>query len=83
VTEVVTKFFYSKASEAEILTRARRQYLTSFAGLHFENLPRLTELDAAETANFLYLKRMNSGNRQNSKLFVSKNERNSRNTISL
>jgi len=83
VTEVVTNFFYLKASEAEILTRVRRRYLTSFAGLHFENWPRLTELDAAKTANFLYLKRMNSGNRQNSKLFVSKNDRNSRDTIAL
>jgi len=53
VTEVVKKkrneiFFYSKASEAEIFKRVRRRYLTSFAGLHFENQPRLTELDAAE-----------------------------------
>jgi len=37
-----------KASEAEIWTRVRRRYLTSFAGLHFENEPELTELDAAE-----------------------------------
>jgi len=47
VTEVVTKFF-AKASEAKILARVRRRYLTSFAGLHFENEPGLTELDAAE-----------------------------------
>jgi len=36
------------ASEAEIWTRIRRQYLTSFAGPHFDNEPELTELDAAE-----------------------------------
>jgi len=42
------KFVFAKASEAEIWTRVRRQYLTSFAGLHFENEPVLTELDAAE-----------------------------------
>jgi len=48
VTEVVTKkrneIFFAKASEAEIWTRVRRQYLTSFAGLHFENEPGLREL---------------------------------------
>jgi len=38
VTKVVTKkrneiFLFAKASEAEILTRVRRQYLTSFAGV--------------------------------------------------
>jgi len=43
----ITKFF-AKASEAEIWTRIRRQYLTSFAGLHFENEPGLTELYAAK-----------------------------------
>jgi len=44
VTEVLTKttqkseiFLFAKASEAEIFTRVRRRYLTSFAGLHFEN----------------------------------------------
>jgi len=52
-------FFFAKASEAKILTRVRRRYLTSFAGLHFENEPGLTELDAAE-------------DRQNSQLCVSK-----------
>jgi len=31
------------ASEAEIWTSVRRQYLTSFAGRHFENEPGLTE----------------------------------------
>jgi len=42
--EVLTKttkkrkvFLFVKASEAEICTRVRRRYLTSFAGLHFEN----------------------------------------------
>jgi len=39
---------FAKASKAEIWTRVRRQYLTSSAGLHFENKPGLTELDAAE-----------------------------------
>jgi len=39
---------FAKAFEAEIWTRIRRQYLTSFAGLHLENEPELTELDAAE-----------------------------------
>jgi len=41
-------FLYSKASEAEILISVRRRYLTSFAGLHFENYPGLTQIDAAE-----------------------------------
>jgi len=42
--EVLTKttkkrkiFRFGKASEAEICTRVRCRYLTSFAGLHFEN----------------------------------------------
>jgi len=52
VTQVVTKkrnkIFFAKAFEAEIWTRVRRRYLTSFAGLHFENEPGLTEIDAAE-----------------------------------
>jgi len=39
---------FAKASEDEIFTCVRRRYLTSFAGFHFENWPRLTELDAAE-----------------------------------
>jgi len=39
---------FAMASEAETWTRVRRRYLTSFAGLHFENEPGLTELDAAE-----------------------------------
>jgi len=39
---------FAKASEAEICTRVRRRYLTSFASLHFENEPGLTELDTAE-----------------------------------
>jgi len=45
VTEVVTKSvtkkrneIFCEASEAEIWTRVRRRYLTSFAGLHFEKL---------------------------------------------
>jgi len=70
VTEVLTKttkkreiFLYSKASEAEICTHVRRRYLTSFAGLHFENYPGLTELDAAEDRSTkLYLKLTNSRN---------------------
>jgi len=52
-------FLFAKASEAEIFTRVRRWYLTSFASLHFENQPGLTESDAAE-------------DRQNSQLCVSK-----------
>jgi len=41
VTETVSKkrmeiSLYANASEAEIFTRIRRGYLTSFAGLHFE-----------------------------------------------
>jgi len=39
---------FAKAAEAKIWTRVRRRYLTSFAVLHFENEPGLTELDAAE-----------------------------------
>jgi len=39
---------FAKASEAEIWTCICCRYLTSFAGLHFENEPGLTELDAAE-----------------------------------
>jgi len=39
---------FAKASVAEIWTCVRRRYLTSSAGLHFENEPGLTELDAAE-----------------------------------
>jgi len=39
---------FAKASGAEIWTSVRRRYLTSFAGLHFENEPGLTELDAAK-----------------------------------
>jgi len=72
-TEVVTKsvtkkhneIFFAKASEAEIWTRIRRRYLKFFAGLHFENEPGLTELDAAETRRNRRLclsKRGNGGN---------------------
>jgi len=39
---------FAKASETEIWIRVHRRYLTSFAGLHFENVSGLTELDAAE-----------------------------------
>jgi len=39
---------FAKASEVEIWTRIRRRYLTSFAGLHCENEPGLTELNAAK-----------------------------------
>jgi len=48
VTKKRNEIFFAKASEAEIWTRIRRRYLTSFAGLHFENESGLTELDAAE-----------------------------------
>jgi len=34
--EILSRSF-AKASEAEIFTRVRLRYLTSFAGLHFEN----------------------------------------------
>jgi len=44
MTEVLTKttkkreiFLFAKAFEAEICTSVRRRYLTSFAGLYFEN----------------------------------------------
>jgi len=49
---------FAKASEAEIWTRVRRRYLTSFAGLHFENEPGFRVLDAAEGRRngLLYLK---------------------------
>jgi len=39
---------FAKASEAEIWTRVRRRYLTSFASVHVENEPGLTALGAAE-----------------------------------
>jgi len=39
---------FAKASKAEIWKRVRRRYLTFSAGLHFENEPGLTELDATE-----------------------------------
>jgi len=52
---------FAKASEAEIWTCIHHWYLTSFAGLHFENEPGLTELDAAEGRRYrwLYLKEGN------------------------
>jgi len=70
VTEVVTKsvtkkrnkIFLGKVSEAEIWTRVHRRYLTSFAGLHFENEPGLTELDAAEGQQNRRLCASKSGN---------------------
>jgi len=90
VMEVLTKttkkreIFYSKASEAEICTRVRCWYLTSFAGLHFENYPGLTELGAGEDRlTKLYLKLTNSGNQQNSKLFASKMPQHSKHETSL
>jgi len=48
----VTKLFFVKASEAENWTSVRRQYLTSFAGLHFENEPgvRCCRRSAEQTA---------------------------------
>jgi len=48
VSKLSQKSMLRQASEAEIWTRVRRRYLTSFAGLHFKNEPRLTELDAVE-----------------------------------
>jgi len=49
---------FAKASEAEIWTHVHRRYLTFFAGLHFENEPGLTQLDAAEgwRNRWLYVK---------------------------
>jgi len=48
--------------------------LTSFAGLHFENLPGLTELDAAEDLknSQLCVSKMLQQRKQNSQLSVSK-----------
>jgi len=48
VTKKRNEIFFAKAFDAEIWTRDRRRYLTSFAGLRFKNEPGLTELDAAE-----------------------------------
>jgi len=39
---------FAKASKVEIWIRVHCRYLTSFAGLYFENEPGLAELDAAE-----------------------------------
>jgi len=61
---------FAKASEAEILTRVRRRYLTSFAGLYFENEPGLTELDAAE-------------GRRNRRLYLKGGNENGGNTIAM
>jgi len=61
---------FAKTSEAEVWTRVRRRYLTSFAGLHFENESRLTELDAAE-------------GRRNRRLYLKWGNENGGNTISM
>jgi len=61
---------FAKASAAEIWTHVRRQYLTSFAGLHFENEPGLTELDAAE-------------GRRNRRLYLKGGKENGGNTIAM
>jgi len=56
---------FAKASEAEIWIRIRRRYLTSFAGLHFEKEPGLTELEAAECRRnrlFRQIRRSESAN---------------------
>jgi len=61
---------FAKASEAEIWIRVRRRNLTSFAGLHFENEPELTELDAAE-------------GRRNRQLYLKGGKENGGNTIAM
>jgi len=61
---------FAKASKAEIWKRVRRPYLTSFAGLHFENEPGLTELDAAE-------------GRRNRRLYLNGGNENGGNTIAM
>jgi len=61
---------FAKASETEIWTHVRRRYLTSFASLHFENEPGLTELDAAE-------------GRRNRRLYVKGGNENGGNTINV
>jgi len=61
---------FAKASEPEIWTRIRRQYLTSFAGLHFENEQGLTELHAAE-------------GRRNRRLYLKGGNENGGNTIAM
>jgi len=61
---------FAKASEAEIWTRVRRQYLTSFAALHLENEPGLTDLDAAE-------------GRRNRRLYLKGGNENGGNTIAM
>jgi len=61
---------FAKASEAEMWTRVRCRYLTSFAGLHFENEPGLTELDAAE-------------GRRNRRLYLKGGNENGGNTIAM
>jgi len=61
---------FAKASEDEIWTRVRRRYLMSFAGLHFENEPGLTELAAAE-------------GRRNRRLYLKGGNDNGGNTIAM
>jgi len=61
---------FAEASEAEIWIRVRCQYLTSFAGLHFENEPGLTELDVAE-------------GRRNRRLYLKRGNENGGNTIAM
>jgi len=61
---------FAKDPEAEIWKRVRRRYLTSFANLHFENEPGLTELDAAK-------------NRRNRRLYLKGGNDNGGNTIAM
>jgi len=62
---------FARASETKIWTRVRRRrYLTSFAGLHFENEPGLAELDAAE-------------GRRNRRLYIKGGNENGGNTIAM
>jgi len=59
---------FAKASEAEIWTSVHRRYFLSSAGLFFENVPGLTEIDAAEGRRnrWLYLKGSNENSRNTS-----------------
>jgi len=54
--------FFAKASEAEIWTRVRRRYLTSFAVLHFENEPGLTAAEGRRNRRVCVSKMGNGGN---------------------
>jgi len=60
---------FAKAPVAESWTRVRR-HLTSHAGLHFENEPGLTELDAPES-------------RRNRRLYIKGGNENGGNTIAM